>query len=130
RRRGSVRRAAPVQRRGARRVSAALLFRRCRRRDHCRIRYHELRARIDRRRSLPGPRKEIVDIRKVKKLIELLEESGIAEIEISEGEESVRISRYPPPATMGYAPPGMMTYAPPASSGIPGAQAEAQAPQA
>src|SRR5262249_51522250 len=33
--------------------------------------------------------------RKVKKLIELLEESGIAEIEISEGEESVRISRYP-----------------------------------
>ncbi|HMN45760.1 MAG TPA: acetyl-CoA carboxylase biotin carboxyl carrier protein [Povalibacter sp.] len=37
-----------------------------------------------------------MDIRKVKKLIELLEESGIAEIEISEGEESVRISRYPP----------------------------------
>jgi acetyl-CoA carboxylase biotin carboxyl carrier protein len=35
-----------------------------------------------------------VDIRKVKKLIELLEDSGIAEIEISEGEESVRISRY------------------------------------
>ena len=36
-----------------------------------------------------------MDIRKVKKLIELLEESGIAEIEINEGEESVRISRYP-----------------------------------
>jgi len=35
-----------------------------------------------------------MDIRKVKKLIELLQESGIAEIEISEGEESVRISRY------------------------------------
>lgn len=35
-----------------------------------------------------------MDIRKVKKLIELLEESGIAELEISEGEESVRISRY------------------------------------
>lgn len=34
-----------------------------------------------------------MDIRKVKKLIELLEESGIAEIEIREGEESVRISR-------------------------------------
>jgi acetyl-CoA carboxylase biotin carboxyl carrier protein len=34
-----------------------------------------------------------VDIRKVKKLIELLDESGIAEIEITEGEESVRISR-------------------------------------
>ena len=36
-----------------------------------------------------------MDIRKVKKLIELLEESGIAEIEIKEGEESVRISRGP-----------------------------------
>lgn len=35
-----------------------------------------------------------MDIRKVKKLIELLEESGIAELEIKEGEESVRISRY------------------------------------
>ncbi|HEX3848203.1 MAG TPA: acetyl-CoA carboxylase biotin carboxyl carrier protein [Steroidobacteraceae bacterium] len=35
-----------------------------------------------------------MDIRKVKKLIELLEESGIAELEISEGEESVRISRH------------------------------------
>jgi len=34
-----------------------------------------------------------MDIRKVKKLIELLEESGVAEIEIHEGEESVRISR-------------------------------------
>jgi acetyl-CoA carboxylase biotin carboxyl carrier protein len=36
----------------------------------------------------------MMDIRKVKKLIELLDESGIAEIEITEGEESVRISRY------------------------------------
>lgn len=35
-----------------------------------------------------------MDIRKIKKLIELLEESGVAEIEIHEGEESVRISRY------------------------------------
>jgi acetyl-CoA carboxylase biotin carboxyl carrier protein len=34
-----------------------------------------------------------MDIRKVKKLIELLEESGIAELEIKEGEDSVRISR-------------------------------------
>jgi acetyl-CoA carboxylase biotin carboxyl carrier protein len=48
-----------------------------------------------------------MDIRKVKKLIELLEESGVAEIEIHEGEESVRISRqtagaqvYPPMAMM------------------------------
>ncbi len=36
-----------------------------------------------------------MDIRKVKKLIELLEESGISELEISEGEETVRISRHP-----------------------------------
>jgi len=35
-----------------------------------------------------------VDIRKIKKLIELIEESDIAEIEITEGEESVRINRY------------------------------------
>ena len=46
-----------------------------------------------------------MDIRKVKKLIELLEESGIAEIEINEGEESVRISRYP---TSGAAMPMQM----------------------
>ncbi len=45
-----------------------------------------------------------MDIRKVKKLIELLEESGISEIEISEGEESVRISRYPHPGVMSFAP--------------------------
>jgi len=50
-----------------------------------------------------------MDIRKVKKLIELLEESGIAEIEISEGEESVRISRYPAGGA-GHAP--VVHYAP------------------
>ncbi len=45
-----------------------------------------------------------MDIRKVKKLIELLEESGISEIEIREGEESVRISRYPQAAPVAAAP--------------------------
>jgi acetyl-CoA carboxylase biotin carboxyl carrier protein len=40
-----------------------------------------------------------MDIRKIKKLIELLEESGIAEIEIKEGEEGLRISRMPAAAT-------------------------------
>jgi len=45
-----------------------------------------------------------MDIRKVKKLIELVEESGIAELEITEGEESVRICRYP--TTMPAALPG------------------------
>jgi len=56
-----------------------------------------------------------MDIRKVKKLIELLEESGISELEISEGEESVRISRHPRTAMqlpMAAAMP--MTAAPPA----------------
>ena len=54
-----------------------------------------------------------MDIRKVKKLIELLEESGISEIEISEGEESVRISRYPQPGTVTYAAAPAPTSAPP-----------------
>jgi acetyl-CoA carboxylase biotin carboxyl carrier protein len=46
-----------------------------------------------------------MDIRKVKKLIELLEESNINEIEIKEGEESVRISRGPGVAATVMAPP-------------------------
>lgn len=37
-----------------------------------------------------------VDLRKIKKLIELVQESGIAELAISEGEESIRITRYSP----------------------------------
>lgn len=45
-----------------------------------------------------------MDIRKVKKLIELLEESGIAEIEIKEGEESVRITRSHPGVVVAAAP--------------------------
>jgi len=53
-----------------------------------------------------------MDIRKVKKLIELLEESQIAEIEIHEGEESVRISRLQAAAPVAAAP---VAYAAPAS---------------
>jgi acetyl-CoA carboxylase biotin carboxyl carrier protein len=45
-----------------------------------------------------------MDIRKVKKLMELLEQSGMAEIEIHEGEESVRISRYGEAPTIAPAP--------------------------
>ena len=57
-----------------------------------------------------------MDIRKVKKLIELLEESGIAEIEIREGEESVRISRHPAGGPqMMMAPPMMYSPAAPAA---------------
>jgi len=53
-----------------------------------------------------------MDIRKVKKLIELLEESGISELEISEGEESVRISRHPRMTSM----PAPVTVAAPAAA--------------
>jgi acetyl-CoA carboxylase biotin carboxyl carrier protein len=53
-----------------------------------------------------------MDIRKVKKLIELLEESGIAEIEIKEGEEAVRISRMPTGAFATHAPMPMAAAAP------------------
>jgi len=54
-----------------------------------------------------------MDIRKVKKLIELLEESGIAEIEIQEGEESVRISRYSQHAPVAATPAAPTTIAAP-----------------
>ena len=59
-----------------------------------------------------------MDIRKVKKLIELLEESNIGEIEIKEGEESVRISRHSnqPVAPMAYAAPAPVAPAPAAAS--------------
>ncbi len=63
-----------------------------------------------------------MDIRKVKKLIELLEESGISEIEIAEGEESARISRYPKPGTV------TTTAAPAAPAASPPAAAAAAAP--
>jgi acetyl-CoA carboxylase biotin carboxyl carrier protein len=60
-----------------------------------------------------------VDIRKVKKLIELVEESGIAELEISEGEESVRISRYPSGGAITYAAPPPPMPSPMASASVP-----------
>ena len=56
-----------------------------------------------------------MDIRKVKKLIELLEESGIAEIEIHEGEESVRISRNAAPGAFAAAPAPVAIAAPTAA---------------
>jgi len=65
-----------------------------------------------------------MDIRKVKKLIELLEESGIAEIEIHEGEESVRISRAI------YAQPTMVAAAPAPAAAAPAIAAPAAAPSA
>lgn len=73
-----------------------------------------------------------MDIRKVKKLIELLEESNIGEIEIKEGEESVRISRYgnQPAAPVAYAAPAPVAPAPapaPAAAEAPAAEAAAPA---
>jgi acetyl-CoA carboxylase biotin carboxyl carrier protein len=58
-----------------------------------------------------------MDIRKVKKLIELLDESGVAEIEIKEGEESVRISRYSQSSQPMMAAPA--AYAPPPAAAAP-----------
>ena len=74
-----------------------------------------------------------MDIRKVKKLIELLDESGIAEIEITEGEEAVRISRYPTGVAAAPAPaPVPIAAAPQAPAAAPAAAApaaEAAAPE-
>ncbi|MBK5532796.1 acetyl-CoA carboxylase biotin carboxyl carrier protein [Pseudomonas sp. TH08] len=72
-----------------------------------------------------------MDIRKVKKLIELLEESGIDELEIKEGEESVRISRHSKtPAQQYYAPAPMQApaAAPVAAAPVAAAPAAAAAP--
>lgn len=78
-----------------------------------------------------------MDIRKIKKLIELLESSGVSEIEIKEGEESVRISRHPnghPPlamtpqpvwATPAYAPSAPAAPVPTPVTPAPAVEAEA-----
>ncbi len=80
-----------------------------------------------------------MDIRKIKKLIELLEESGIAEIEIKEGEEALRISRMAPraapqpvaapaaPAVAVSAAPPAPAYRPPAAAPAPPAPVKAGA---
>jgi acetyl-CoA carboxylase biotin carboxyl carrier protein len=57
-----------------------------------------------------------MDIRKVKKLIELLEESGVSEIEIKEGEESVRISRHPTGVVHTFSAPPAYAAPPPAAA--------------
>ncbi|MCV2533657.1 acetyl-CoA carboxylase biotin carboxyl carrier protein [Enterobacter wuhouensis] len=69
-----------------------------------------------------------MDIRKIKKLIELVEESGISELEISEGEESVRISRAAPAASFpvmqqAYAAPMMQQQPALAAAVAPAAEA-------
>ena len=82
-----------------------------------------------------------MDIRKIKKLIELLEESGIAEIEIKEGEEALRISRMPAGGALAHslsqvaqlsalpamAAPGVA--AAPAAAALPAAESAPQKPK-
>ncbi|MCK9193275.1 MAG: acetyl-CoA carboxylase biotin carboxyl carrier protein [Nevskia sp.] len=60
-----------------------------------------------------------MDLRKIKTLIDLVEESGIAELEVKEGEESVRISRFP----TGGMQPMPQFYAPPQPAAMPSAAA-------
>ncbi|KFX71516.1 acetyl-CoA carboxylase [Pseudomonas taeanensis MS-3] len=71
-----------------------------------------------------------MDIRKVKKLIELLEESGIDELEIREGEESVRISRHGKQPAYAQQPVYAQAPAPAAPAAAPAATAETAAPAA
>lgn len=82
-----------------------------------------------------------MDLRKIKTLIDLVEESGIAELEVKEGEESVRISRYPTggmqPMPQFYVPPQAAMSAPsaaaataPAPTAAPAESPAAPAPKA
>ena len=71
-----------------------------------------------------------MDIRKIKKLIELVEESGITELEVQEEECTVRISRAAPavaPAAIQYAAAPVAPAAPPAAAPVAAAPAEAPA---
>ena len=72
-----------------------------------------------------------MDLRKIKKLIDLLEESNLAELEIKEGEEVVRLSRVPKGGVAMAAPaPVMMAPAPVAAAPAPAAVAEVPAANA
>lgn len=66
-----------------------------------------------------------MDIRKIKKLIELINETGVGEIEVKSGEESVRINRQGTQATMATAPAAITT-APPAVASAPATASEKQ----
>ncbi len=69
-----------------------------------------------------------MDLRKLKKLIDLVEESGIAELEITEGEEKVRITRTQAGTQFMYAPPPMQPMAAPAPAPAAAAPAPAAEP--
>jgi acetyl-CoA carboxylase biotin carboxyl carrier protein len=70
-----------------------------------------------------------VDLRKIKKLIDILEDSNLAELEIREGEESVRLSRMPKgfAVTQGAAAPQTQVHVEPARAPAAGAPAQAAA---
>ena len=58
-----------------------------------------------------------MDLRKLKKLIDLVQESGISELEVTEGEEKVRIAKHSTgPAPMSYAPQAPVMHAAPAAA--------------
>ena len=63
-----------------------------------------------------------MDLRKLKTLIELVESSGIAELEISEGEERVRITRTAASAQQAYAPAHQSAIAVPPQAAVPAAE--------
>ncbi|HHK5984583.1 acetyl-CoA carboxylase biotin carboxyl carrier protein [Neisseria sp. P0004.S004] len=71
-----------------------------------------------------------MDLRKLKKLIDLVEESGIAEIEVTEGEEKVRITRTTAAAAPVYAAPAPAAAPVAAPAAAPAAAAPAAAPAA
>lgn len=74
-----------------------------------------------------------MDLRKIKKLIDLLEESNLSEIEIKEGEESVRLARAPAGAPVAHATPAMQVSAPqtmPMQSPVDAATGGGHKPQA
>lgn len=71
-----------------------------------------------------------MDLRKLKKLIDLVEESGIAELEITEGEEKVRISKQGAGQNVVYASAPMQHMMPPQGMPAPAAPAVAAAPAA
>ena len=72
-----------------------------------------------------------MDLRKLKTLIDLVSESGIAEIEVTEGEDKVRIVKHAPPAppTPASAPAAFASAAPAAAAPVPTAAAPAEPPE-
>jgi acetyl-CoA carboxylase biotin carboxyl carrier protein len=69
-----------------------------------------------------------MDLRKLKTLIDLVAESGIAELEITEGDGKVRIVKSPQQVAMGYAPMQAVAMAPEAHAAMPAAAQTAAAP--